>query len=332
MFRDAGLLAAVRARLAEPDALGGQEPYRYAALLESWGSEASSALPEVLSALGRFPQQMTRALAAVCAPGNRAEAGDALRRAARSGQPEGRLGAARTLYELTGDAEPVLALLAERLEDGDAHGTREAASIAAGLGPRAAVLLPALSAAVGDPAADRTVPRFDAGIAVAEALWRIAGRAEESVPLLRGALSATGPDWMRWTVSRAARVAVQLGDEGRPLTEELLRLLPDPHQTPVVVRALCAVAPETLDGPEAAGLLLASAEMDADPFTALDALLGLGPAAMTAEHRRRLTELAERDPRVTASAVEGATASADERFQERAREVLRVFRGEGEGA
>lgn len=329
---DAALLAAVRARLAEPDALGGQEPYRYAALLESWGSRASSALPEVLAALGKFPQQMARALAAVCAPEDRAAAGGALRREARSGQREGGLGAARALHELTGDTEPLLTVLAGRLEDGDAHGTSEAASLAAGLGPRAAVLLPALSAAVSDPAADRTTPELDADIAVADALWRIAGRAEEAVRLLRGPLSGTGPSWMRWTVSRAARVAALLGDEGRPLTEELRRLLPDPLQTPVTVLALCAVAPETLDVPRTAGLLLDSMEQDADPFTALDALLGLGPEALAGDNRGRLTELAERDPRVTASRVEGATASADERFQERAREVLRALREPGEGA
>lgn len=329
---DADLLAAVRARLAEPGALGGQEPYRFAALLESWGSEAASALPDVLAALGTFPQQMTRALAVVRTPEDRAAAGEALRGEARSGRREGRLGAAEALHELTDEAEPLLTVLAERLEDGDPHGRREAASLAAGLGPRAAVLLPALSAAVSDPAADRTTPELDADIAVAEALWRIAGRAEEAVDLLRGPLSGAGPSWMRWTVSRAARVAAQLGDAGRPLTEALLRLLPEPVQTPVAVLALCAVAPETLDGPVTAGLLLDSVEQDADPFTALDALIGLGPAAMTGGHRRRLTELAERDLRVTATRVEGTTASADERFQERAREVLRALREPGEGA
>ncbi|MFF5726962.1 hypothetical protein [[Kitasatospora] papulosa] len=328
---DAELLAAVRARLAETGELGGQEPYRFAALLESW-SGASSALPEVLGALGKFPQQMTRALAAVRTPEDRAAVGEALHREARSGRPEGRLGAAKALYELTGEAEPLVTVLAERLEDGAPHGTREAASLAAGLGPRAAVLLPVLSAAVSDPAADRTTPELDADIAVAEALWQIAGRAEEAVELLRAPLSGAGPSWMRWTVSRAARVAAQLGDEGRPLTEALRRLLPEPHQTPVAVLALCAVAPETLDGPVTAGLLLDSVEQDADPFTALDALVELGPAALTGGHRRRLTDLAERDLRVTASRVEGATASADERFQERAREVLRVLREPGEGA
>ncbi|MFD6275527.1 hypothetical protein ACFWFI_08145 [Streptomyces sp. NPDC060209] len=328
---DAALLTAVRARLAEPDALSGQEPYRYAALLEAWGSRASSALPEVLAALGKFPQQMTRAVAAVCGPEDRATAGRVLRREARSGQ-EGRLAAARVLFELTDEAQPLLTVLAERLADGDAHGVREAASVAAAMGPRAAGLLAALSAATSDPAANRTVPDLDADVAVAEALWRIAGRAEQAVPLLRAALGETELSWTRWTVARAARVTALLGGEGRPLTEALERLLPEPLHSPVIVLALHAVAPERLDVRAAAGLLLDSAEQDADPFTALDALLELGPSAMTGEHRRRLTQLAERDVRVTASGADTATTSADGRFQERAREVLRALRGPDEEA
>lgn len=323
---DAALLTAVRARLADPGALSGQEPFRYAALLEAWGSRASCALPEVLGALGTFPQQMARAVAAVCDPADLAVAGGALRREAASGQREGRLGVARALYELTGDAGPLLTVLAEGLADGGAHGTREAASVAAGLGTHATGLLPALRAAVSDPAADRTVPDLDADVAVAEALWRIGGRAEEAVPLLRGALDETGLSWMRWTVARAARVAGLLAGEGRPLTDALRRLLPDPLQTPAAVLALRAVAPEVLDAAAVAGLLLDSVEQDADPFTALDALQELGPTAMTGGHRRRLTGLAERDVRVTSSSADTATAPADERFQTRAREVLRALR------
>lgn len=329
---DAALLTAVRARLAEPDGLSGQEPFRYAALLEAWGSRASSALPEVLAALRKFPQQMTRAVAAVCAPEDRATAAEALRREARSGQREGRLGAARALYGLTDDAQPLLTVLAEWLADGGAHGTREAATVAAGLGPRATGLLPALRATVSDPDADRTIPDLDADVAVAEALWRIGGRADEAVPLLRGALEETGLSWMRWTVARAARVAGLLGAEGRPLTGALRRLLPDPLQTPDIVLALRAVAPETLDVRVTAGLLLDSVEQDADPFTALDALQELGSTAMTGEHRRRLTDLAERDVRVTASGADTATASADARFQDRAREVLRATAGASGGS
>ncbi|MFH9612674.1 hypothetical protein ACH4MM_02705 [Streptomyces pratensis] len=329
---DAALLTAVRARLAEPDTLNEQEPYRYAALLESWGSRASCALPEVLGALAAFPQQMARAVAAVCAPADRAAAGAALRREARSGKREGRLGAARALYEMTDDAEPLLYLLAERLTDGGRDGAREAASAAAGLGPRAAELLPLLRAAVSDPGSNRTVPDLDADVAIAEALWRIGGRAEEAVPPLLGVLEETELSWMRWTVARAARVAGLLGGQGRPLTEALRRLLPDPLHTPDIVLALHAVAPETLDARATAGLLLDSVERDLAPFTALDALQGLGPTTMTGAHRRRLTDLAERDVRVTASGADTAAASADARFQERAREVLRVLRAPEAGA
>ncbi|MFF9688385.1 hypothetical protein [Streptomyces sp. NPDC014623] len=328
---DTALLVAVRARLADPEGLSDQEPFRYAALLEAWGRRASHALPEALGAFGRFPQQMARAVAAVCAPEDRATAAEALRGHAW-GQREGRLAAARALCAVTEDAEPLLAVLTEQLRGGGAHGTREAASVAAGLGPRAAGLLPVLEAAVRDRAASRTIPDLDADVAVAEALWRITGRAEEVVPLLRGVLEETELSWMRWTVARAARVTALLGGEGRPLTEALWKLLPDPLRSPAIVIALRAVAPETLDVRMAAGLLLDSAEQDADPFTALDALQELGPTAMAGGHRRRLTELAERDVRVTSSSADTATAPADERFQARAREVLRALREPDERA
>lgn len=124
---------------------------------------------------------------------------------------------------------------------------------------------------------------------------------------------------------RAARVAAQLGDRGRPLVPALEALLTDPLHTPAAVLALHAIAPGTLDVRTAAGLLLDSAEEDADAATALEALRALGPDALTEDHGRRLAALAERDLRVTASGVETAIAATDDRLREQAREVLRVL-------
>ncbi|KQX86185.1 hypothetical protein AB0K86_00640 [Streptomyces clavifer] len=320
---DAGLLAAVRARLAAPEKLRDDEPFRYAVLLSSWGHRAAPALPELGTALRMHPQPMARALAAVCPPDHREATGGLLRRAARSGPPEARLAAARAVWQLTEDAGPLLGVLAEQLTDGGR--VREAATAAAGLGPRAAELVPALVAAASTPGASRVIPHLDADVAIAEALWRITGRAEEALRLLAGVLGETGLSWIRWTFVRAARVAARLGDEGRPLVPELEKLLTDPLHTPAAVLALHTIAPGTLDVRAAAGLLLDSAEDDADAATALEALLALGPDALTEDHARRLTALAERDLRVTASGVETTIAATDDRLREQAGQVLRAL-------
>ncbi|MGW4231103.1 hypothetical protein ACWEF9_17705 [Streptomyces sp. NPDC004980] len=321
---DAGLLTAVRARLATPEKLRDNEPFRYAALLESWGSGAAAALPELGAALPAFPQPMARALAAVCAPEHSGATGGLLRRAARTGPPEARLAAARAVWQLTDDTGPSLIVLAAQLT-GDGSRIREAATAAAELGPRAAELVPALIAAASAPGASRIVPHLDADVAIADALWRITGRAEEPLRLLAGVLGETELSWIRWTLVRAARVAAQLGDRGRPLVPALEALLTDPLHTPAAVLALHTIAPGTLDVRTVAGLLLDSAEEDADAATALEALRALGPDALTEDHGRRLAALAGRDLRVTASGVETAFAATDDRLREQAREVLRAL-------
>lgn len=174
---------------------------------------------------------------------------------------------------------------------------REAASLAAGLGPEAAALVPALRSALSDRAGDRSVPQKDADVEIAAALWRITGDAEEAVPVLAGVLAEAGPLWLRWTFGRAARAAARIGDAARPLVPALEGLLTEPMLVPSAVLALHAIAPESLDGPRTAGLLLEAAERDADAETALEALAVLGPAALTEDGRRRLTALAERDLR-----------------------------------
>lgn len=98
-------------------------------------------------------------------------------------------------------------------------------------------------------------------------------------------------------------------------------LLDDPDQSPAAVLALLALGHD-LDRARAAGLLLDSAERIADPETAPDALLALGPEALTPEFRARLTALAERDLRVVTSGPEPEIVPADERLRERARAML----------
>ncbi|MET9663057.1 hypothetical protein ABZY11_41060, partial [Streptomyces sp. NPDC006510] len=239
---------------------------------------------------------------------------------------DGRLAAATAVRELTGETGPLLAAVAAQLTPGG-RAVREAAGLAAGLGPEAAGLVPALRSALSDPEGDRNIPQLDTDVEIAAALWRITGDPAEAVPVLAGVLAATEPTWMHWTFGRAARAAARIGDAARPLVPALEGLLTDRVQVPSAVLALHAIAPESLDGPRAAELLLDAAEQDADAVSALEALVVLGPAALTADGRRRLTALAERDLRVRASGLEPGIAPADERLREQAREAARKLTG-----
>ncbi|MFV5994001.1 hypothetical protein ACNPQM_16470 [Streptomyces sp. NPDC056231] len=321
---DPDLLDAIRVRLVADD-LEGNEPFWLTALLTAWGSRASSALPELRSALARFPKVVPGALVAVCPPEYRAETAELLTTAARSGPEAGRLAAARAVHELTGDTGPLLAATAARLAEGG-YDVREAASTAGELGPEAADLVPALRSALTVPEPNRTIPQLDGDVEIATALWRITGDAQEAVPVLAGVLAEVGPAWMRWTFIRAARAAALIGEAARPLVPALEGLLTDREQTPAAVLALHAIAPESLDAPRLAGLLLDAAEADAEPVTAVDALVALGPTALTDDHLNRLTALAERDLRVTASGLESGIAPADERLRDRVREAVRTLR------
>ncbi|MFB7534221.1 hypothetical protein ACFC0C_39610 [Streptomyces sp. NPDC056178] len=320
---DRALLDAIRTRLGADD-LDANEPFLLVSLLAAWGSRASAALPELRSALRRFPKAVPKALAAVCPPDQRAATAELLTAAARSGTGDERLAAARAVRELTGETGPLLTAVAARLARGG-QGIREAAGLAAELGPEAAGLVPALRSALSAPEGDRTIPQLDGDVEIAAALWRITGGAQEAVPVLTGVFAQAGQPWMRWTFTRASRVAARIGAEARPLVPALEGLLTDPLQTPAAVLALHAIAPESLDGPRLAGLLLDSAEEDADAVTALEALVALGRTALTEDHRRRLRALAERDLRVVSSGLEPGVAPADERLREQAREAARVL-------
>ncbi|MGY3060181.1 hypothetical protein ACVWZD_004426 [Streptomyces sp. TE3672] len=322
---DPALLDAIRARLgsAGPDA---DETVRLVLLLGAWGSRASAALPELRSVLPGSPKAVPKALAAICPPEHRAATAELLTAAARTGPEDGRLAAAAAVRELTGETGPLLAAVAGHLTPGG-PAVREAARLAAELGPEATGLVPALRSALSESGGTRNSPQLDADVEIAAALWRITADPETAVPVLAGVLAEAEPTWMHWTLGRAARAAARIGGAARPLGPALEGLLTDRVQIPSAVLALHAIAPESLDGRRAAGLLLDAAERDADAVTALEALVALGPTALTADHHRRLTALAERDRRVRASGVETRIAPADEWLREQAREAARTLAG-----
>jgi hypothetical protein len=315
------LLSAVRARLAEDD-LTGNEPIQLMRLLRQWGGRAAGALPELYELLTRFPLPAAPAVAAIaaeCPPGERRRAAQVLRAQA----PDGPLPVAEAHYELTGETDALLARLAKELSDvsGD---TARAAQVAGRLGAVATVSADALRGALSGADARAVSPVLDADVALADALWRITGDARTVVPVLDSVFArAAGERWFRWSAIRAARVAALLGPVGRPLVPRLEALLKDPEQVPAAVLALVAAAEEgALDRRSLADLVLAAAEQEANALEACDALEVLGVDALTADHLRRLHDLAEGDRRVIRSGVENRIIGADELLRARVRAVV----------
>lgn len=319
------LLDAIRRRLVRAEALSGNEPGLLTSLLGGWGARAASALPELYEALVHFPGQVATAIAAIAvgsAPGERAEAVTVLRAAAG----EGSLPAAKALYELVGEHEPLVQCLDRELRSGGRR-LREAVGTAGALGPRAAALAPALREALSGPDGETVTPALDADTALAEALWRVTEDAAAVVAALDSVFArAEQNSWSQWSAVRAARTTALLGPAGRPLTPRLKTLLDNPVQVPAAVLALTAVAePAPLDRAALAGAVLRSAEQEADPTGACDALEALGVAALTADHLRRLSALADGDARIIRSGVEDRIIRQDEAFRNRARALVTTF-------
>ncbi|OKI95136.1 hypothetical protein [Kitasatospora sp. CB01950] len=323
---DPELFAAVRARLAakaleRPDGRkdcgcstieDNNDTAGLVHLLRQWGPQAADALPELCAVLPRFQYAATAitAVAAGTGPEQREQAATALRAGA------GKLVVAQALHELTGEKGPLFAAAEAALATG-ARGAVEGAHAVADLGPEAARLVPALRTALGRTVDRRTMPEADADLALALALWRIAGEAAEVVPVLASVLdSGEGRQWFRWTAARAAREIALLGPAGRPLTTRLEALLDDPIQAPSAVLGLLGVAdPAGLDHARLAEAALHSAETRADLKGACDALQALGAAALTPEQLGRLAVLAAGDRRLVVSGSDHAMIREDEQLR-----------------
>ncbi|SEC06970.1 hypothetical protein [Streptomyces sp. KS_5] len=323
----AELLDAVRRRLADPG-VQGNESIDLTLLLTSWGTRASAAIPELLDALPRVPLVGPKALVALCpADGQvRDRVVDRLRKATRTGPEEGRPAAAHALFELTGDAQPLRAAIRSGLS-GKLYDIRDAARRSAELGSAGAELAPALRAALGEPGQGRTIPRLDADTELAEALWRITGEADEAVRILASVLAESDGPWFNWTGVRAARLAAQLGPAARTLRPVLESMLDTPLHAPACALALLAIGVEDETRRALADPVLTSAEHNADPDTALEALTSLGRPALTQDHLNRLTALADGDRRVVSSGLEHQIIRADERLRIRARATLSALGG-----
>ncbi|MEW2133371.1 HEAT repeat domain-containing protein [Streptomyces sp. NPDC005435] len=280
-------------------------------LLRQWGPQAAGALPELCAVLPRFQYAATAitAVAAGLGPQQREQAATVLRADA------GKLSVARALHELTGETGPLLAAAEAALATGGREGV-EGARALAGLGPEAARILPVLRTVLGRTIDRDTTPEVDTDLALAFALWRIAGDAAEVVPVLASVFDRCGGErWFRWTTTRAAREIAVLGLAGRPLTTRLHALLDDPAQAPSAVLGLLAVAdPAGLDRTRLAEAALHSAETRADLKGACDALRALA-ATLTPEQHRRLTALATGDRRLVVSGFADTMIREDEELR-----------------
>ncbi|MFF4863892.1 hypothetical protein ACFY3J_19565 [Streptomyces sp. NPDC001231] len=318
------LLDAVRDRLARPEDLSGNEPQQLTHLLAGWGAQAALTLPVLCAALPHFPGQAAQAISSVaadCAPEDRARAVTSLRARAEQGV----LPAEKALYDLVGETAPLLHCLEQELRLG-AGQLREAAKTAGALGPRGAALAPVLREALSGPE-NYTTPALDKDTELAEALWRVTGEADEAVAVLDSVFArAEQNPWSRWSVARAARTTALLGPAARPLAARLEAALDDPAAAPASVVALTAVAePDSLDRTALAAAALRSAEVDADPAGAVDALEALGPDALTGDHLRRLAVLADGDARIVRSGIEDQIIGQDTVFRRHAQELLTTF-------
>ncbi|MEV6394391.1 hypothetical protein AB0M39_06330 [Streptomyces sp. NPDC051907] len=310
------LLDAIRTRLplADPES---REAASLLAMLTHWGPAAAPALPELTAALERYPSLVPKALAAVCPPEERERIAGLLRGAADSGPQPGRHAAAEALYDLTGDQGPlvreVTALLAEGVDSG-------AATHVGRLGPDARALAPRLRAGLSAPGEPRTAPQLDAAIAVA--LWRLTGAADEAVAVLKGVFAVLADDpWVSmWSARGAIDAAAELGPAGADLGPALEAFVDDVDKRPSAFLALLAVGHD-VDREAAADALLSSAEQSSHPGQALAALAALGPAVLTPPVTARLTALAERDLRVVTPSSEVIDGS-DQAVRERARALL----------
>lgn len=248
----------------------------------------------------------------------------------RAAAGEGSLPAAKALYDLVGEHEPLVHCLDRELRSGGRR-LREAVGTVGALGPRAAALAPVLREALSGPDGETATPALDADPALAEALRHVTEDATTVVAALDSVFArAEQNSWSPWSAVRAARTTALLGPAGRPLTSRLKTLLDHPVQVPAAVLALTAVTePASLDRTALASTVLRSAEQKADPTGACDALEALGVAALTADHLRRLSALADGDgdgdARIIRSGVEDRIIRQDEAFRNRARALVTTF-------
>ncbi|MFE3021698.1 HEAT repeat domain-containing protein [Streptomyces sp. NPDC059256] len=317
------LLNAIRislSHLATADEAPSRGPVELLELLAGWGTRAAAALPELTRALDAFPTSVPAALVAICPPNRTAAVAELLRRAAVAGEVEARCAAAEALWRLTGETGPLVVALQAALREGSP--APHLVETAGRLGAAGRELVAELRSALTSAGVGRTNFELETDLQIALALWRLTGDGDQSVHVVGAVLAETAERmWSGRTRTSAARAAAEIGPAAKPLIPALEALLSDPVQVPGAVLALRSVG-HPLQADRAADLLVTSAELDADPIGALEALRTLGPGALAPAVITRLTALAEGDLRVAISGRRTEIVAADERLRTSARALL----------
>ncbi|HEX6357614.1 hypothetical protein [Actinophytocola sp.] len=291
---DAELLAAVRARFAaEPTH---NERIDLVLLLGSWGPAALPALSDVLAVFDQTDRVAPAALAAISPD-------DPEVRRILAGAVHN-LRAAEVLYELTGDAAPLVDAVAANLSDADAIG------LLAGVGDAARPLLPRLIDIVRTDA--EIWPAQEARIAAARVVWSLTRDTATVLPAVSAVLRAGGDRPRR----AAAEFAADLREHSlEPVLTDLL--------TNRFVGVAAAVALWRLTGrAESRPAVRALAEGWPDPDDAIAALLEMS-ATDTVDV---LHELAERDERLALHSAGNDYIAEDERLRAKLREAVATLR------
>ncbi|MEO3782645.1 hypothetical protein ABGB12_04910 [Actinocorallia sp. B10E7] len=288
---DPGLLSALRERLRELPA-GGPDLFE---LLRSWGSDAHEAVPELCAALPEAARPAADALAAVArSTPELPQAETALRQFVSDGDVRERMAAARALWRLTGDAEPVLAEVAAAFATGERPLRHDAAEACRELGEAARPLLPVLHALL-----TRVKPRrLPWQIDVAVAVWRLTGEAEHVLPALDAALATPA------SVTKAILAAGELGPAARPLAERIAHHLYDLDELPTTIRTLLRVCPDGglppgCSPPRLLDLLLTHAREARNAAPAFEVIAEVGTRHLTGAHLEHLRACATGERRVS---------------------------------
>lgn len=192
----------------------------------------------------------------------------------------------------------------------------------------AATLTPHLHQALQSiPVPTPSIPAHQARMQLARALWRLTGRPEPALDVLRGTLALAGEMFTAWTVAAAADLAAELGPAARGLAPALEAALADPNSCPAAAQALLTVDPDgPWSGPRRAELAdhllhaLAEGRLPAARTRALDVLTALAPLPpSTAE---KLRAFAERDERVPLAVQDAEGMRNDDQLRTRISALL----------
>jgi HEAT repeat protein len=307
------VLKAVRRQLAQLGGPGGEHPAipLLATVLGLWGSEAAAAIPELLAVLPHAGQAVARVLLRT---GHRGPEMVAYLRALA--EQAGDVEAAKGVWSLTGDPQPVISTLHVLLTRDRARVPTAAHSVTE-VGSGLLPLVPVAQACLTGTAA-RTYPQRDVQVLAARVVSAATGNPAPALPTVRAVLAGRGT-----SASRAADLAADLAATQpaavRELAPFLRDLLNDSWSRVAAARALWRLGtpPAELAAPLIAAIKAPHGGRDALPLlTDMQAVEAIAD----------LQQLAERDERIPTSGNDDDLVWEDEILQDRLRASIAALR------